>query len=214
MKMLILLLIFIITGCTDEEIVNKVYDENNENEIVEEVYIDDNPIEVGLYNNNKLVDTYSAKLANFTDIGVFDVYFTNDSSVSGTGTKDIFKKYYQEYENIEKYNIGFYINFYVGDKFYEDWILDPSGTYSLSPYLFVYLYDDVNQPDGVWYSHLQEADVTDETFYSSLKLFLGNNGSEITSPITFMVFTYDEDDFDEENKYIGDSKYLIDINFN
>ena len=41
---------------------------------------------------------------------------------------------------------------------------------------------------------------------------MANKATSISSPITLTVFTYDEDDFDKDNNYIGKSKYTITIN--
>ena len=82
----------------------------------------------------------------------------------------------------------------------------------MEPYLYVYLYDDVHQPDGTWYSHLEPVDMKDNTVFSSIKLYFAQQGSKISSPITLTVFTYDEDDIDSSGKYKGTSKYTITIN--
>ena len=83
----------------------------------------------------------------------------------------------------------------------------------MTPYLYIYLYDDVNQASGTYYNHLEPSDMKDNTIYSSIKLFLAQEGIKITSPITMTVFTYDtEDDITEDNHYRGNSSYTITIN--
>ena len=42
---------------------------------------------------------------------------------------------------------------------------------------------------------------------SSIKLMWANEASQIDSNIELTVFTYDEDDFDENNNYRGISKF-------
>ena len=84
--------------------------------------------------------------------------------------------------------------------------------YIVTPYIYNYLYDDIHQPDGAWYSHVEENQVTNETIYSSIKLYAAEKTNEISSPITLTVFTYDTaDDFDESGMYRGNSKYTITI---
>ena len=80
----------------------------------------------------------------------------------------------------------------------------------MTPYLYIYLYDDVNQAPNTYYSHLEMKDFNDSTIISSIKLFLAQEGIKITSPITMTVFTYNGDeDFDENNRYRGNSSYTI-----
>ena len=71
----------------------------------------------------------------------------------------------------------------------------------------MYLYDDINN-DG-FYSHLTEENSSDNTIISSIKLTSGTYYEKIESDITLTVFTYDKDDINENNEYIGNSKYTI-----
>jgi hypothetical protein len=210
-KLLLILCIFLlITGCKKEEEIVTPTDDIPE-PVVEE-YTDDNPVLVGLYKNGKLLNDISRPLANHQDIDVFDVYFTNDDDTGDTNTKRNFKKYLANYENPEQYKIGFYISFMVDDKLYEATYTNPDHMYKLTPYLYIYLYDDVHQADGSWYSHLEAKDVNEDTVYSSIKLYAAQEGAKINSPITLTVFTYDtDDDFDEDGKYRGKSMYTINI---
>ena len=219
---LILTILLILTGCntkpTNNETTNNSEIQNNEtNNNIEEqqqknIYIDDNPIKVALYENNNIVKSYSTTLSNFKDIAVFDIYYTNIDKASESTTKNNYLKYYNEYENINDYKTGFYFTFEADGKKIEHLALDPNSQHAMTPYLYIYLYDDVNQEPNTYYSHLEPKDIKDNTIYSSIKLFLAQEGSKITSPITMTVFTYnDESDFDESNKYRGNSSYTITI---
>lgn len=222
-KIILILIILTITGCNNQqknnEITNNNEIQNNEtNNIIEEqpkedIYIDDNPIKIALYENNNIVKSYNTTLSNFKDIAVFDIYYTNIDTVSESNTKDNYLKYYNEYENINNYKTGFYFTFEADGKTIEHLALDPNSQHAMTPYLYIYLYDDVNQEPNTYYSHLEPIDIKDDTIYSSIKLFLAQEGTKITSPITMTVFTYnDESDFDESNKYRGNSSYTITIN--
>lgn len=216
-KFILLLLILSLTACTNKQLDKKIIDdekkeENTITEPVEPVYIDDNPIKLGLYKNGKLVTEYKDTFKDNYDIASFDVYFTNESDVGSTNTKYNFNKYYQNYENIDNYKIGFYVSFVSEDQKIEKNILSPKDMYTLSPYIFNYLYDDIHQPDGAWYSHVEQKDVNDNTIYSSIKLYATDKGHKISSPITLTVFTYDStDDFDENGFYRGNSAYTVTI---
>lgn len=211
-----LIIILLITGCNKKEnnLDTNINNENKEEkqEIDTPVYKDDNPIKLGLYVDENLIRNYTTDKINGKDIGVFNVYYTKQDKLENNNVKYNWNKYYNEYENIDKYKIGYIISFTVDNKTYKEQILDPNSTFIFSPYIYIYLYDDINQPDGSWYSHILPEEVTDNTIYSSIKLFKADNISNITSPITLSVFTYDEDDFDSNNNYIGSSIYTITIN--
>ena len=218
MKRILILIICLLlfSGCSKEK-EEKIIEKTKEPEIIDNVpnYIDDNPVKIAFYENNTVLKEYSAVKNINSDINVFSVLFTNDENVTGNNYKTLFNNYYNQYENKEKYKIGYYIKFYVGDKLFEKTIVDPTSTYNLNPYLYVYLYDDIHQPDGAWYSHVEEKDVKNDTLYTSIKLFMVENIADVTSPITLEAFTYDsEDDFDEKGNYRGNSKYSIEIKLN
>jgi len=211
--LLLIIIVLLITGCTFNK-ENDIKEVSNEPDITPkpvDTYKDDNPIEVGLYMNGKLVHEYETKIVDEEDIASFDVYFTNEEDVGSSSTKKNFNKYYNNYENIDKYKIGYYISFETADEKKEVILLDPSKMYDLY-YIFTYLYDDIHQADGAWYSHVEMEDVKDDTIYSSIKLYAGGKTDKITSPITLTVFTYDdEDDFDENGYYRGNSSYTVTI---
>ena len=119
---------------------------------------------------------------------------------------------YRTMADIDKYKIGFIISFSVNDKTYHEQILTPDCEFIFAPYIYIYLYDDIHQAPNTWYSHLLPEEVNDNTIYSSIKLFKAQEASNITSPITLSVFTYDKDDFDNNHNYIGSSIYTTTIN--
>ena len=217
-KLLLILCLLLVTGCTfgaDENLENSTSEEEETHEELPPVpvYVDENPVTVGLYQNGKLVKSVTAPVQASVDIASFDVYFTNEENVGGTNTKRNFNKYAANYENVNAYKIGFMISFSIDGEEITKTITGPKDTYIFGPYIYCYLYDDVHQPDGSWYSHVKENDVNDDTIYSSIKLYAVDDASKITSPITLTVFTYDtEDDFDEFGIYRGNSKYAITIN--
>jgi hypothetical protein len=144
-------------------------DEEKEKEVIipeineEEIksYNDTNPIKVGLYANNKLIKTFTSAPAYHKDAAVFNVYFTNEEVLENIGIKNNFNKYFKQYDNIDDYKIGFSINYYAEEKEIRKTILDPSAMHSMDPYLYIYLYDDIHQPDNSWYSHITKNDNTD-----------------------------------------------------
>ncbi len=207
------MLLIIAIGCTKEEEV--VMTPTPSSTITPEPtpkYVDDNPITVGIYYKNKLVHEYNGKFKDNKDLAVFDIVYTNEENLGNGSFKSFWNKYYQQYENIDQYKIGFYMEFQADGKKETNLILDPSAKYVTSPYIYIYLYDAVHQKDGARYTHLDMKDVKDNTIYSTIKLYMCEQTKKITSPITLTVFTYkDANDFDEDNNYRGNSSYTITI---
>ena len=218
MKRFLILSLLLLTACNKE--MNNITDIVTEPVTepvteVKELYIDDNPITVGLYENGKLIKDYKTNFGRHKDVGYFEVCFTNDEYLGSSNVKRNFNKYYQNYQNIDNYKIGYYVKFATNDQEYEKVILDPSVKHLFHPYLYIYLYDDIHQKDGTIYDHVEPDDVKDNTIYSSIKLYTASGVSEITSPITLTVFTYDgPEDFDQDGYYRGNSKYTIVIEKN
>ncbi len=209
---LVFLVLLLLCSCAkkNDEISKEIEKEPTSTTAVVPKYIDDNPIKVGLYMNGKLVNEYTTKYANDKDIVSLDVYFTNDSDVGGTNTKNNFKKYYGNYQDIDNYKIGFFVSFEANGEYHEKVVLDPDVEFALAPWIYLYLYDDVHQPDGAWYSHVTKSDYNDDTIFSSIKLYMAEKCDEVTSDITVSVFTYDdEEDFDSDGYYRGNSIYTI-----
>lgn len=208
--LIIIILLFTLTSCTKKS--NDPINLDDTLNINISTYKDDNPIKVGLYVDEYLSKEYTTTKTNMQDITVFNIYYTNKEKLENNYIKYNFNKYYNEYENIDKYKIGFIISFSVNDKTYHEQILTPDCEYLFAPYIYIYLYDDIHQTPNTWYSHLLKEEVNDDTIYSSIKLFKADHANEITSPITLSVFTYDKDDFDNNHNYIGSSIYTTTIN--
>ena len=215
--LLLIFALFFIVGCSIDK--NNVTEntsfipEKTEDILPSEpIYIDENPIIVGLYQNGKLIREINTRFNTSSDITVLNVYFTNLENVNSSNIKYNFNEYASSYDNVNKYKIGFQVSFIASDEEITKVITGPKDMYILSPYIFNYLYDDVHQNDGAWYSHVEENQVNDTTVYSSIKLYATDDVYKISSPITLTVFTYDTmDDFNDNGLYRGNSKYTITI---
>lgn len=210
----ILTLILILTGCNNQT--NYTFKEINIDDTIKiDNYIDNNPIKVSLYQGNQKIETYKTTLGNFKELGVFNIYYTDKEYLDSSNIKYNYQKYFKEYKNINNYKTGFYITYEAEGNIIEQLILDPTTKHSMAPYMYVYLYDDINQTPGSFYSHLEPNDMKENTIISSIKLFFPHKGTSITSPITLTVFTYDsDDDFTKDNHYRGKSSYTIEIQTN
>jgi len=210
-KIFLFIIMILLVGCGKE-----VHEEKAEitpkeeiKEPEEEKYVDDNPITVGLYYKGKLVHDFKSNYKGRTDIATFNIVFTNEENLGSTNVKSNWKKYYDKYENIDDYKIGFLIEMEANGQKLENLLLDPSNQHKLNPYLYAYLYDGIHAQGR--YTHLTMDDLKDNTIYSSIKLYLHDRTNEISSPIKLTVFTYkDENDF-IDGHYRGNSFYTIEI---
>lgn len=219
-KVVLLLSILLLCGCninSKEEVIDNNSKEDMEvkEEVIEE-YTDNNPIKLGLFlydnnynNKNKLVDTYYTNFTSGVDIGSFEVFLTSDDVIYGSRFKDTWNKYYNMYEDISEYKVGFNIKFILKDGTnYSGNFLEPD-IYKFGKYFYVYLYDDINQIDGAYYSHLEEVD--DNTMLTSIKIYAVEGIDEVENFI-LSAFTYkDSNDFDADGNYRGNSIYGIRI---
>ena len=219
MRKILLLLIIFLMGCTPKEDINneeKILENNDisKEEIVEEQYIDDNPIKLGLYlytgsyNNKEKLSTYETPFVSGSDIGSFEVFFTDEEVINGNSFKSLFNSYYDKYVGIDNYKIGYNIEFTLSDGTVNKFNLLEPNTYLYGDYFYTYLYDDIHVNDGEFYSHLES--INDDTLITSIKIYAVDKIDEVDK-IKLTVFTYDNDDFDEEGNYKGTSKYSINI---
>lgn len=214
-KLIILITLLLISGCTKEK--ETIVEDSKETIVKEEVkdtYIDDNPIKLGIflsnnnYHNKEVIeDTYYTNFINGTDIDSFEVFLTDEKVIDGNKFKDTWKKYYDKYEDISRYKIGYNIGYTLKDGTSNNSTFLEPDIFRYSEYFYIYFYDDVNAPNG-FYSHLE--DVNDNTLMTSVKLYAVDKIDEVES-ITLTAFTYDNDDFDKDNNYRGNSKYTINI---
>ena len=214
-KLIILITFLLISGCTKEK--ETIVEDSKETIVKEEVkdtYIDDNLIKLGIflsnnnYHNKEVIeDTYYTNFINGTDIDSFEVFLTDEKVIDGNKFKDTWKKYYDKYEDISRYKIGYNIGYTLKDGTSNNSTFLEPDIFRYSEYFYIYFYDDVNAPNG-FYSHLEN--VNDNTLMTSVKLYAVDKIEEVES-ITLTVFTYDNDDFDKDNNYRGNSKYTINI---
>lgn len=221
MKKILLMLVILLVGCTPKEEINKEenkLENNNEikqEEIIKEEYVDNNPIKLGLYlytgsySNKEKLSTYETTFVSGSDIGSFEVFFTDEEVISGNSFKSLFNSYYDKYVNIDNYKIGYNIEFTLKDGTVNKFNLLEPNTYLYGDYFYTYLYDDIHVNEGEFYSHLESID--DNTLITSIKIYAVDKIDDVEK-IKLTVFSYDsDDDFDEDGNYRGISKYSIDI---
>ena len=220
---IILLLFIIVTGCTNNNVLEEENQKNKNIEIenTEEIskYIDSNNTPIAIYDGigNKLskITTFNTTLNPLEDINIFQIFPSNEEQIFlNEKFGQAFYTEWQKYNINNLYKIGYNIKFtnIDGNKISFN-ILDPSMTYNeYDEYLLIYLYDDYKNINSSWYSHIEPEDYNENTLFTSIKLQAGGHSFKINSDIKLTVFTYDGvDDFDDNNEYRGNSSYTINI---
>ena len=218
-KIIVIVCLLLLVGCSEKKVTNNDVKKEKEEQVEKkEDYVDNNPIKLGIYmyynsyTNRKKLSEYTTDWKLNVDLCSLEIFYTNEEDIPGSKIKDLWKTYMEKYDNIDNYKIGYNIIFDTkNDGTISKNILSPKDTTDATVYKYmqIYLYDDINQNDGAWYSHLTEEEYNNNSILSSIKLTGSTITNEITSDITLTVFTYDEDDFDENSQYRGISKEKI-----
>lgn len=218
--LIITCMLLTLTSCSNE--IQPRKNENIQNNITskvkeetKDVYTDNNPISLGIYmyTNSSTprykTNEYKTNWELNKDICSLEIFYTNEEEIPGSNFKTLWNNYYQNYTNIDSYKIGYLIEFNTANEGkIKKYIKSPQDTEEIYKYIQVYLYDDIHQ-DGGWYSHITEEEYNDSNILSSIKLTGSTYIDEITSDISLTAFTYDDDDFDENNEYRGISKQTV-----
>ena len=225
-KLLVMLIsIFLLTGCSifdkkEEPAKKSATDQKEEikreEEPKEPEYVDDNNTPIGLYERNgstlKLLTEFNSNIQVKKDIKTFQAFLSKDETINHSGKRyaDFYFEKYNELNPEKKYKVGFNLKYTLADGTeISQNILGPSTTQTNYDYIEVYLYDAYKHRNDSFYSHIEENEYNDETLITSIKLTAGSKFNDIKSKITLTVFTYDSDDFDENNEYRGNSKYSV-----
>ena len=191
--------------------ISNITNTNVTNNVVKNEWKDNNPITIGLYHSNsttgkrELKTEYTANWTYHKDIISFNVFYTNEEELSNKKLVPLYEEYASKYDNIDDYRIGYIIEF--NDTKVQ--ILRPSDTDQIFNILEIYLYDAIAHKNDSWYSHTTDKEFNENTLLQGIKLTAGKNIDNITTNIKITAFTYDSDDFDENNNYKGISKYSL-----
>ncbi len=150
------------------------------------------------------IDQFTAKRTAKKDIDCFEVLASREARSGGGGYSAQWKTAWEAAGGGDA-KVGFILRFDTADGQRIDRVIrKPSDAQDFYEYLEVYLYDDINQTPGVFYTHLSDGDMGEGTVISSIKLTSGSRISEV-GDILLTVFLYTgEDCFDGEGRYIGD----------
>lgn len=152
-------------------------------------------------------DGYHSVWEKGKDIVSFEAFATDTEAFSFGGKyfDSVWNGYWDTFENSQQCKIGYIVSFQLknGEEIKKT-ILHPDDVFSYRNYLECYLYDDVNQVQGNWYSHLLASEVTDKTVMTSIKFTAGTDIAQVGDTITLTAFVYSSDeDFDTAGNYTG-----------
>ena len=138
------------------------------------------------------------------DIDCFEILASQDDRIAGSSFRSIWNAAWDAHGENANAKIGFRIEFPLkSGEVVSAQILDPSDTKSFFDYLEIYLYDDIHQKPGVWYTHLEDYNMKEETIISSIKLTSGRLIAEVGDiALTAFIYTGPEC-FDAQGDYIG-----------
>lgn len=138
------------------------------------------------------------------DIDCFEILATQVSLAEGNSFKSIWNTAWDSHEGAENAKIGFHISFTLSSgETVSKQLLKPGDSKSFYDYLEIYMYDDVHVAPGVWYTHLEDKDMKEETIITSIKLTSGSKIAQV-GDITLTAFIYNGDNcFDADGNYIG-----------
>ncbi len=177
--------------------------------------------QIGIYipvegtGSRKLLDKYQSTWVKGQDIICFEVFNSNDATITGDYFKYAFEAMWFAETDSTTAKIGYTItlNLKDGTKV-KSTIKEPKDTLPLFDYIEVYLYDDYHQTKGVWYSHVEQSAYNKDTILTSAKLTAGSKVAQV-SDIVFEAFTYNsEDEFNADGDYIGSNHYSIPVTNN
>ena len=214
MKKLAILLIIssiLIVGCKD----TKTIDTKRKVAVDEttETYKDSNNTPIGIYslenNNLKKLTTITKHLNVEEDIGIFQVYLSNEDNVQLT--TNFGESFHNEWLKYQGIKLGFNIKYTLNNNETTSYnILSPDNTFEHWEYLMNYLYDDYANRNKSFYSHIESTDYNSETLFTAIKMQSSGKCNEIKT-IELTAFTYDSEDDFLNNEYRGMNIYLLSI---
>ena len=161
----------------------------------------------------KYDDTFQARWVAGTDITSFECIASDADEIPNNNRyfQDLWKDEWNKFENSDQCKICYRVQFQTTDGQKFDKMLMKAGDEAeYFDYIENYLYDDIHQVKGQWYSHLSPSDTNENTILSSLKFTAGQKIDQVMSPITVSAYVYYSDlDFDANGNYVGALSYSV-----
>ena len=175
-------------------------------------------------NSASLIKTYEAQWDDQQDLGIFGAFNSDEPVIYFESEKYAHLDLWDAVDTEKDYRIGYEISFDAAGRHYVFTLLEPqdiedapelfSGdvdTEEVTGYLGVWMYDDVHQEDGAWYSHVAPEEYNDETLLTGIKLRLTPAYEEV-SGLKLKTFSYSSMlEFDADRHYNNVYSYEISI---
>lgn len=160
-------------------------------------------------------DVYESVWEKGKDITSFECIASTEKEIPNLSRyfQDIWRDEWNRFDNNDVCKISYRVQFETTDGVTVDQMLmKPGDELSYRNYIENYLYDDIHQVKGKWYTHLSPEDYSDNTILSSLKFTAGQDFDKVLSPITVTAYVYSsEQDFDENGQYLGSLSYTVNM---
>lgn len=234
---LILALTLVFTACGKKEkpeepqteSAEPVSDGEQETETAAEKILNEKPVKLYYMDYGAstayLVKNYDAPWSPDEDLAVFGAFNSDAEEIDCTSEKYVHKDLWDSVQTDAVYKIGYEISFDVNGEHKIFTLLEPrdvdkapelfNGDWEndeITGYMGVWIYDDINQEDGAWYSHLLQEDMTEDTLMTSIKLRPTYDADQISN-FKLKVFSYSSSkEFDSDGHYCGGYGYEININ--
>jgi hypothetical protein len=213
---IILIIILVCCGCVNNKKVEKKKKKKVDVEY-EEKYKDLNNTPISFYSSNDSglvkLTKINANLVSMQDIGIFQIYPSNEESISiSNGFGKSFYNEWMKYNTNNNLKIGFNIKFSTEDEDISYNIFNPSNCMEKWQYLLNYLYDDYANNGKSFYSHIEENEYNENTLFTSIKVQSSGECDKIKKDkILLTVFTYDSEDDFLDGEYRGNSSSTLTI---
>ena len=178
------------------------------------------PNPIGLYLKHRelgtyeLITEYKGDWTIGKDIKAFEAFASNEALISGDTYGNLWKARWNDHPDAAISKIGYRIDIVLKDGgTITRMMTKPADTVGdFNDYVEVWIYDDIYNLGASWYSHLTEADFSDSSLMTSIKLTAAEKIDDV-SEIKLTAFIYDnQNDFNQETgEYTGQNYYQISI---
>ncbi len=175
-------------------------------------------------NTARLIKSYETEWSDDHDIAYFGAFNSDDTEIGFDLEKYAHLDLWEAVDTDTEYKIGYEISFDAAGEHKVITILSPQDirdskdlfdgdveTEEVTGYLGVWMYDDIHQEDGAWYSHVTPEEYDDDTLLTSIKLRLTPKYDEVSN-LKLKAFSYSSPlEFDADNHYNNVHSYEISI---
>ena len=184
------------TAAASEAAVEETEGAESESEIIKKP---ENAAPAGLYNMTssdasetyELVSTFKDDMSKGRDLCVLGGFPSRETTLTGADMGEIWNACVRDNSLSDTLRPGYLLEFDTPEGKCEKLILRPSDvTEDHWEYIETYIYDDIHQTPGAWYSHLLDNEFTDDTIVTSVKITAGEKIGKVEN-LKLTIFMYD-----------------------